>query len=199
MTAGPLRRAAARFDAAAGAVAKAGAVCGGALLLLMVGHVMLEIVLRTVFASSTFVLDEFVGYGVAAVTFLCVGYAFQEGALIRVGLGLEACQRMPRLRQAIEILCSLIAAVAAWFVTWYFSLSVWRHLIRGNRSETIAQVPLWLPEGLMLVGLGIFSLRVTAYALRLACGQGLLESDRVIGVDERADLPAAAGQPVGGA
>jgi len=162
------------FDALARAVATAGAVCGAVLLLAMVGHVILEIVLRTFFATSTFVLDEFVGYGVAAVTFLCAGYAFQEGALIRVGIVLEASEPIAGLRRGIEIACAVVGAAIVWFVTWYFCLSVWRHVLRGNRSETIAQVPLWIPEGLMLLGLAILGLRLSAYALRVTVGGALL-------------------------
>ena len=76
-----------------------------ALLVLMVLHILLEIVLRSFFASSTFVLDEFVGYGVAAMTFLSLGYALETDSLIRVQLLLgrsappvQARPRDPRRR-----------------------------------------------------------------------------------------------------
>lgn len=168
----------ARLDRAAAALAKAAAWAAGLLLVAMVGHVILEILLRGLFATSTFALDEFVGYGVAAVTFLAAGYAFQDGALIRVSFGLAAAGRLsPALRRLLELLCVAVAAAALWFVAWHFARSVLRNLERGRLSETVAAVPLWIPEGLMLLGLTVVSLRISVYGLRLLCGGPLLAEE----------------------
>lgn len=171
---GPVRAAVDRLDRAAAAIARAAAWAAGALLLAMVGHVLLEIALRGVLARSTFVLDEFVGYGVAAVTFLAAGHAFQDDALIRVGLVLEATRRRPRLRRSIELAAAGMAVACVGFVAWYMAKSVLRHLDRGTVSETVARVPLWIPEGLMLLGLLVLVLRIAVYMLRVAAGGPLL-------------------------
>lgn len=170
MSRGPLAAAVAGLDRAVQHLAKAAAWAAGGLLILMIGHVLLEIGLRALFATSTFVLDEFVGYGVAAVTFLASGYAFQEEAFIRVGLLLDATRRRPLLRRALELAAALTAAAVVWYLAWYFWLSVARHLQRGTVSETVAEVPLWIPEGLMLLGLAILGLRIGVYALKLLTG-----------------------------
>ncbi len=62
------------------------ALLAGVLLVAMVGHTVLEMVLRAFFYTSTFVLDEFVGYEVAALTMLGLGHALNTGSLIRVNL-----------------------------------------------------------------------------------------------------------------
>lgn len=172
-----LKLAVAGADRAVGRLAFLAAICAGVLLALMVGHVILEIVLRSAFATSTFALDEFVGYGVAAVTFLSAGHAFQDNALIRVGLALEAARRVDGMRRGLEFACTLVTAGTIWFVTWYFARSVIRHLERGTASETVAAVPLWIPEGLMLAGLLVLAMRLSVYALRIACGGTLLDTD----------------------
>ncbi len=164
----------ARLERAVARLAKATAWLAGAILILMIGHVLLEIGLRALFATSTFVLDEFVGYGVAAVTFLSAGYAFQEEALIRVSLLLDATRRRPRFRRWLELASAGTAAAVLWFVAWYFARSVARHLERGSASETVAQVPLWIPEGLMLLGLIVLCLRISVYALKLLAEAVLL-------------------------
>jgi len=170
---------AAGLDRASAVLAKAAACLAGFLLVAMIVHVILEILLRGLFATSTFALDEFVGYGVAAVTFLAAGYAFQDGAFIRVSFLLQAAgRRRPALLRAVESLCATVAAACLWFVAWYFARSVLRHLERGTLSETVAQVPLWIPEGLMLVGLVVLSLRISLYLLRLLCGGPLLVARR---------------------
>ncbi len=167
-----------RLDRAVGGLAKAAAWLAGALLVAMIAHVLLEIALRALFATSTFVLDEFVGYGVAAVTFLSAGYAFQEMALIRVGLLLDAVQRRTRLRRCLEVACAGTTATVLWFIAWYFARSVARHLERGSLSETVAQVPLWIPEGLMLLGLIVLNLRITLYGLKLLAAETLPQGHR---------------------
>ena len=48
-------------------LSRAAGVVSAVLLIGMVLHILLEIVLRAFFSSSTFVLDEFVGYGSQSV------------------------------------------------------------------------------------------------------------------------------------
>ena len=47
-------------------------------IVLMAGHILLEIILRAFWSTSTFVMDEFVGYEVAAMTFLGLGAALAQ-------------------------------------------------------------------------------------------------------------------------
>lgn len=144
-------------------------MASAAILILMVVHILFEIVLRSFFASSTFVLDEFVGYGVAAMTFLALGYALEDGALIRVQILLT---RSPRpVRRGLEILCSALTLGMSLFLIAYFWKSVSRNWSRGAVSQSIAEVPLWIPEGLVLLGLVLFTLQLSARLLRLLAPQ----------------------------
>jgi TRAP-type C4-dicarboxylate transport system permease small subunit len=146
-------------------ISKGAAVVSAALLVVMVLHVLLEIVLRSFFASSTFVLDEFVGYGVAAMTFLTLGYALEEGSLIRVQLLLN--RSPPPARRGLEILCAVLTLALSLFLIGHFWKSVSRNWSRGAVSQSIAEVPLWLPEGLVLLGIALFALQLFAHLLRL--------------------------------
>lgn len=137
----------------------------GLLLVAMVLHILLEIVLRAFFSTSTFVLDEFVGYGVAAITFLSLGYTLEHGALIRVNLVLGRTHG--RARRALEVLAAGLTLGLLTFLGWFFWFRVARHVSRGTVSNTIAQVPMWIPEGLVLLGLGLFWLQMFAYLLRM--------------------------------
>jgi len=153
------------FQAAVWRISKGAAVVSAALLVLMVLHILLEITLRSFFATSTFVLDEFVGYGVAAMTFLTLGYALEEGSLIRVQLVLT---RSPApVRRGLEILCASLTLALSLFLIGYFWKSVSRNWSRGAVSQSIAEVPLWLPEGLVLLGILLFALQLFAHLLRL--------------------------------
>jgi TRAP-type C4-dicarboxylate transport system permease small subunit len=145
-------------------ISRLGAGLACLLVVAMVLHILYEIVLRTFFSSSTFVLDEFVGYAVAAATFLALGYSFEHGSLIRVGLLVERLEEGPR--RAVEIACGLATLIMMGGLTWYFWLTLWRSWVRGRVSSSIAEVPMWIPESLVFVGSFIFCLQIVAYIMR---------------------------------
>lgn len=146
----------------------AAGIVSAILLIGMVLHILVEIVLRSFFSTSTFVLDEFVGYGVAAMTFLSLGYALNEGALIRVNILLA--RTAGRRRIALEIFSASMTLAISVFIAGYFWRSVARNWTRGAVSESIAEVPLWIPEGLVLAGVVLFAIQLAAYLLRLIAG-----------------------------
>ena len=152
------------FQAAVSGISRGAAVVAAAVLVLMVLHILLEIVLRGFFASSTFVLDEFVGYGVAAMTFLSLGYALEQRALIRVQLLLV--RTPPPARRGLEIVAAALTLGLSLFLIAHFWRSVSRNWSRGAVSQSIAEIPLWIPEGLVLLGLVLFALQLFAHLLR---------------------------------
>ncbi len=163
------------------------AVCGASrlaaqlsavLLVAMVCHIIVEIVLRSFFATSTFVLDEVVGYGVAAMTFLSLGYALEQGALIRVNVLITRVGGMPRY--LLELFCIGVTLAVSGFLVVYIFRGVLRNWNRGAVSESIAEIPLWIPEGLVLVGLALFTVQLFAYGLRVATGGALITGDKAI-------------------
>ena len=135
----------------------------------MVGHILFEIVLRYFFATSTFVLDEFVGYAVAATTFLALGYSLEHGSLIRVNLLIGRTEGA--FRRFLEAASALSALFVTSLLVWYFWLRVARHWTRGTVSSSIAEVPMWIPEGAILLGLAVFWLQLLAYLLRQFTGE----------------------------
>lgn len=143
---------------------------GVACLLLagMVGMILYEIVLRSVFSTSTFVLSEFVGYAVAGCTFLSLGYALEHGSLVRVNVLLARLRG--RWLRAVEFLCAVLTMAVLSAMIWFFWLRVTRHWTRGTTSSSVAEVPLWIPEGMVMVGMAIFWLQLLAYALRQITG-----------------------------
>jgi len=146
----------------------AAGVLSAVLLIGMVLHILYEIVLRSFFDSSTFVLDEFVGYGVAAMTFLSLGYALNEGSLIRVNILLARTRGKPRV--GLEIFSVAVTLAMTVFIAGYFWRSVARNWTREAVSESIAEFPLWIPEGLVLAGIVLFAIQLAAYLLRLVAG-----------------------------
>jgi len=156
-------------------LAQLAAWLSAAIVCYMLGHVMVEIVLRVFFARSTYVLDEFVAYATAAITFLCLAYALHDNALIRVNIFLHRLHGKWKL--AFEIFSVATTLALAVLLTYYFwTKTFWRDLTLDRRSESIAEIPLWIPEIFALIGLVLFILQLLTMLLRLIIN-GLPESE----------------------
>lgn len=144
-------------------LSKLAAVLAALLIVAMALHILLEIVLR-IFDRSTFVLDEMVGYAIAAATFLSLGYAFEHGALVRVGLLVERLAGPSR--RILEAACALATLVVMSQIALTLTTTAIRSFERGRTSSSIAEVPLWVPEAVCAAGLWIFCLQVFVWFLR---------------------------------
>ena len=142
------------------------AAYGAALVMFgMLAFIMVEITLRTVFSRSMFVMDEFVGYGLAAMTFLGLSHTLRANGLIRMKLLIHRVRGT--LRRVLELFCCFSTLGLAIFMAFYFWRSVARNWERGAYSASIAEVPLWIPEALLLLGLVLFCVQLTAYSLHV--------------------------------
>lgn len=156
------------------AVSKIAGALAALLLVYILLHIGYEIILRTMFDSSTYVLDEFVGYAVAAMTFLSLGHALDHGALIRVDLAITRLSRRPR--RIVELFCITVSFFMAGFCAQWVGRDALRHLTRGSVSESIAEVPLWIPTGAVWLGLILLMFQLFAYFLRVAAGSDPIAS-----------------------
>ena len=139
-------------------------------MIAMVGLTLAEVIARNVFGTSTFVMNELVGYGVAAMTMIALGHSLERGTLIRMNMLLVLLRPDGLARRVIEILAVLLAMIATGIALRFFLRSTVRSFERGYVSETAAQIALWLPEAFVVAGLGIFLLQLLSYLLRLLTG-----------------------------
>lgn len=134
------------------------------LILYMFGHIMIEIGLR-LFGYSTFILDEYIGYAVAAMIFLGLPYALEKNGLIRVALVLN---RLPKAwHWPLELVIATATFLAFGWLSYFWTLNVARSFERGISSNTMAETPLWLPEGAVLLGLCLLCFSLVVRSLKL--------------------------------
>lgn len=158
-------------------LAKLAAYLSAVIVCYMLGHIMLEIGLRVFFSKSTYVLDEFVAYATAAITFLCLAYALHDNSLIRVGILLHRLRGNVRL--GFEIFSVATTLVLICMLTYYFwTKTFWRDLRLQRVSESIAEIPLWIPELFAVIGLFLFILQLLTMLLSLIF-KGLPETGEV--------------------
>jgi TRAP-type C4-dicarboxylate transport system permease small subunit len=111
------------------------------------------------------------------MTFLGLGYALERGSLVRVNVLLD---RLPTRWHWLPDLVSTLTALAAFsWLAWYWGQNVWRSYQRGTLSETLAETPLWIPEGMVLIGLFLLCLTLLSRALHLVAERSLPTSTGV--------------------
>lgn len=158
----------AKFYSSIYGISCAAAVMSAASVVFMVGIIALEIVLRAVFSTSTFVTGEFVGYAMMICVLWSLGYALESGHLIRVHLLLSHVS--VGISNLMTSLASFaVGAGSVWLaiIFWTRAARAWQ---RGTVSSSVAAVPTWIPEAILTVGLGLFALQAFAYCLRHLTG-----------------------------
>ena len=154
----------ASFSRCTWALSRMAAGFAALVIVAMTLHILVEIGLRTVLSTSTFALDEMVGYGIAAATFLGLGYAFEHSSLVRVGLVVE---RLSGIRRRIlDAFCALATLAVMVPITWHYIGTAMRSFVRGRVSSSVVEVPLWIPELICAFGLAVFSLQMLDFFFR---------------------------------
>lgn len=131
------------------AINRISAALAAAILVGMVTIILVEIVFRF-FSRSTHMADALVSYGLAASTFLSIGWALESDSMIRVTL-----VRRRVGRKTLGVL-DFFAIVSTLFISsllvvfGYFSMV--RNYLGGRMSEHYFQIPLWIPDAIFIVG-----------------------------------------------
>ena len=139
------------------------------------GLILTEIVLRSFFARSTHIVEEYVAYGLGTMIFLGLAEAMRIGALVRVDVVLGKLR--PTARRGVEIGACAVTLVVMSFVVYYLSQRVGRDFARGTISMTRAATPMWIPNAVVCAGMAIFMLQVLVYMIGLF-GRGTLIKDQ---------------------
>ncbi|MCG8490115.1 MAG: TRAP transporter small permease [Sneathiellales bacterium] len=149
------------------------AVSACVILVGMVAFILVEIVLRSFFDASTYVLDEFVGYGVAVMTFLSFSLALRDGVFIRVNL--VTANLGTKARQVLEIVSCAVGTCLFGFIAFYLGRLVLRNFDRGVVSNSIAEVPLWIPQSFVFLGLMLLVIQFASLTVKYASGAPVVD------------------------
>ncbi|MEJ6394580.1 TRAP transporter small permease [Gymnodinialimonas sp. 2305UL16-5] len=149
-------------------------VFAGAILVYAVCHILLEIVLRSVFATSTHVLDEFIGFAILSITFLSLAATLRDGAMIKVNLLVSVLPM--NVQRWLDAATSLIAALLVIAALRYFFRNLAKDWERGTVSESVAQVPLWIPGTIVCIGAALLALQLLLRTVLAARGELLDEA-----------------------
>lgn len=133
-----------------------------------------EVVSRKLFNFSLQGVDEIGGYVLAIGVAFSFAYALLHRAHTRVDMLLV---KLPApLRAFLNALAMLLLAAFASFMLWRAIETLRETLEFGSRASTPLQTPLWIPQTLWILGLGVFAVLAVLLALR---AWGLLLRGRI--------------------
>lgn len=109
-------------------------------------------------------IAEICGFLLAIASFLALAHTLTVGGHIRVGILVE---RLPSsIRRAVEAAAGLLAAGLAAYATVATARLASKSWAFNDVSYGFVPVPLWLPQGLMTVGLAILSVALLDITLK---------------------------------
>ena len=136
-------------------------IVGGYVLLLLSFLIVFEIIARKLFSYSLQGVDEIGGYVVAITGTFGFAYALIERTHTRIDIILGHVPPLPR--NLLNLLAYALVTGAALFMLRYGYVALSESILFNSRSPTPLQTIMWIPQGMWLGGIFVFS--VTAVAL----------------------------------
>jgi TRAP-type C4-dicarboxylate transport system permease small subunit len=139
----------------------AGAVLSGVSVLLILGLVCVEVIMRQGFNRSTMIADEIGGYLNVAVVFLGMAYTLREGGFIRVEILYD--RLTGAFRRAADLFSIVVSLAFTLALGWYLASHVayaWQH---GTRANSVLQTPEWLPQSVTVLGCIVLALQLASF------------------------------------
>ena len=151
-------------DHVVGILARLALLLSAFIMLGMIGLITIEVVLRSLFSQSLLIVDEFVGYMLAAFAFLGLGYAARTQSLLRIDTFFTMMS--PKTQIVAQILFDIASLVYVSILTGYVIQLVKLSYSRGIISVSIFPVPTWIPQSSMAIGGTILVLVLLMEVLR---------------------------------
>ena len=137
------------------AIARALALFAGASVVLLALLICFDIGARSLLRVSVQGSDEIGGYVLALVGSLGLAHTLLQKAHPRIDLGIR---RLPlRPRAALHVLAMATIAAMGAFMAWHAFGELSQSLTFGAVTNTPLQTPLWVPQGLWLLGTVFFA------------------------------------------
>lgn len=141
------------------------AICCGVLALMLV----VEVGVTSRMGWSQPWAVEYASY-LCAVTLLGgAGYGVRHSSHIRVALALEFSPR-PLVR-VLDFACTIGAIAITAIMAYGFVDLVAHSFTRGSKSYFTMQTPLWIPQGVLAIGVGLLLAALIARAIRILIGE----------------------------
>jgi TRAP-type C4-dicarboxylate transport system permease small subunit len=163
-----------RIYAAVGALASATRWLAGLVLAVITAYTLIEVALRLA-GHATSVVVEFVGYSLAAMTFLAASATMREGGMVRVGILLARVP--PNVHRALDTFCLICTIATLGLVAWFVGRDMLQSYERSYETDSLLPLPSWLPPLPLFLGLIAFLVDMLLHLVLVVRGQARLSDD----------------------
>jgi TRAP-type C4-dicarboxylate transport system permease small subunit len=125
-----------------------------------------EIVYRTGFSKTLYVVDEYSGYLMTMVTFCGLAYTLRERGHIRMMMLPHFLKGRPRI--IFDMVCFVVGFFFCIAFTWYTFEFFWDSVVSESRSMHISETYLAIPQFFMPFGALLMTLQFLAEFLKSA-------------------------------
>ncbi len=122
---------------------------------LIAAGVLLQVILRF-FGTSLPGGIEIATFALVGASFLALAHTFRHNVHIRVTMITSRID--PRRRRYFEIWSLAVSLVISVWFTFYCIGMAWDAYVFGDRSDGLLSIPLWIPQTMMLLGIGLLAL-----------------------------------------
>lgn len=141
-----------------------GAFIASGLLIVLVLLILLEIVLRYFFNTSTMRADEYSGYLYLALVCFGFGYTFLRDGHIRITF--LTAKISSKSSSLVDIFAGVVTLALLGFIFYRTILLVWDSYQTGVVSEGVSATPLFIPQLALPIGLLLFMVSVVAFIVQ---------------------------------
>lgn len=141
-----------------------GAALSALFMVLIVLIIAVEIVLRSLFNTSTLIADEYSAYFFVAVVLLGLAFTLKEEGHIRITLLTSV---MGKKGQAIlDAVATVTAMFLISFALYYSCIMVYDSWYLGMQADSISETPIYLSQMVIPVGLLMLDLQLMARLIK---------------------------------
>lgn len=148
-------------------------------LILMMVLITVEVVLRKFFSTSTKIAHDFSAHFYVAIVLFGLAETLAAGKHLRVTVFLDRFQR--QVRSVINKINAIIGIILILLLLWFSTGFVISSYERGGMIGTIVEIPEFIPEMFIPVGLFFFTLQLFVHLIREFKG-GISDKDTPGGI-----------------
>ncbi len=141
-----------------------GAFLSAIFMILIVALIALEILIRSVFNSSTLISDEYSAYFFVGVVLLGLAFTLKEEGHIRITLLTSVLG--DKGRAFLDLFATVLAIVITTFALYYAGEMVYDSWSLGMRADSISETPIYLSQMVIPLGLLMLDLQLGARLLK---------------------------------
>lgn len=127
-------------------------------VLALIALIVVDVVGRYVFLKPTKVADELGAYMLVGITYFGAAYTLRKGMHIKVTILVDRLSA--RMRRWLTLLMDSLGLFLVVLLTWQSTKLMMMSLSTDTRSVSVLRTPMFIPELLVPIGLGIFSLEI---------------------------------------